>query len=281
MSQSSNLRSVWEEEGAGTSSSTSNRMRRFWPYSTQTDYSEGNLMTMKIRRLLFAIIAILAITLLVLLVVAVYYALTHSTSTSTSTTINTTSATALTTAATLTTATTSTTSKYFVSGDEFQRGTIACVFSNVSLLLSITSSPPTIFTAFSYLYNATSTTTTLRFTSATDNPTKDWFIDNVSVVDVASSGTNLLVNGDFESGASVGWQLHSCSGSCNDSIITSTMCMGGSGNCYNNSCQPISNVQLIDQSFNTNIGTTYNVTFYILKSGSGVGPGISMYANIF
>ncbi|CAF4798595.1 unnamed protein product [Rotaria magnacalcarata] len=88
MSQSSNLRSVWEEEGAGTSSSTSNRMRRFWPYSTQTDYSEGNLMTMKIRRLLFAIIAILAITLLVLLVVAVYYALTHSTSTSTSTTIS-------------------------------------------------------------------------------------------------------------------------------------------------------------------------------------------------
>ncbi|CAF1422284.1 unnamed protein product [Rotaria magnacalcarata] len=261
MSQSSNLRSVWEEEGAGTSSSTSNRMRRFWPYSTQTDYSEGNLMTMKIRRLLFAIIAILAITLLVLLVVAVYYALTHSTSTSTSTTIS---------SVTVVGTTRLTTS-----------GTIACVFSNVSLLLSITSSPPTIFTAFSYLYNATSTTTTLRFTSATDNPTKDWFIDNVSVVDVASSGTNLLVNGDFESGASVGWQLHSCSGSCNGSIITSTMCIGGSGNCYNNPCQPISNLQLIDQSFNTNIGTTYNVTFYVLKSGSGVGPGISMYANIF
>lgn len=142
------------------------------------------------------------------------------------------------------------------------------------------SSAPTSWAQYSYTFVATVTTTILRFTSATDLSNKDWYIDDVAVSEVGGSASNLLLNGDFESGPNVGWQTYTCASSCAASINSSSTCLGGSGFCYNNKCTPSSNKQFLEQSFNTTIGLTYNITAWLLKGGSGVGPGTGLYINI-
>jgi len=146
--------------------------------------------------------------------------------------------------------------------------------------VSFDTSAPTVWTAYSYLFTATSTTTRIRFTSATDQSNKDWYVDSVSVVINGGAGANLLINGNFETGSSVGWQIFACDNSCSAVVKTSTKCLSGSGWCYNNACTPTTNIQFLEQYFATTIGVTYNITFWILKGGPGVGSGIAMYVNV-
>lgn len=95
-----------------------------------------------------------------------------------------------------------------------------------------------------------------------------------------TGGSNIIVNGNFESGPTVGWNVLSCSSSCYAEIMTSTSCLGGSDWCYNNACTPATNIQYIEQYFPTSIGVTYNVSFWLLKGGGGVGSGMNMVVNI-
>lgn len=121
----------------------------------------------------------------------------------------------------------------------------------------------------------------LRFSSATDNPTKDWYLDDISVVQTGGSSSNLLLNGDFESGPSVGWYYYSCLNTCSAGLTTSSTCYHNGGQCYHNECDPATNKQFVEQPFTTTIGTMYTIRFCVLKGGSGVGPGIDLYANVF
>ena len=132
---------------------------------------------------------------------------------------------------------------------------------------------------YSNVFTATSTSTIIRFSSATDQSNKDWYIDSVSIVP-STGGSNILINGNFESGPSVGWQVLSCSSSCYAVIATSVKCLGGSGSCYNNACTPTTNIQFVEQYFTTTIGATYNISYWLLKGGAGVGSGTNMFANI-
>ena len=132
---------------------------------------------------------------------------------------------------------------------------------------------------FTNSFTAISTITTLRFSSATDQAGKDWYVDNVSVV-VSGGGPNLLLNGNFESGASVGWKVFSCSSACSASVKTSTDCQGSTGWCYNNACTPTTNIQFLEQYFTTVVGVTYTVTYGVTKGGPGVGSGTVMYVNV-
>ncbi|CAF4850886.1 unnamed protein product, partial [Rotaria socialis] len=156
-----------------------------------------------------------------------------------------------------------------------------CAFVNVGLLQSITSSPPTSWTRFSFTYVATLSVTTLRFTSATAISGKFWAVDNVTVSASSSSSVNLIDNSAFESGPSVGWNVHSCGSSCVSSIMNSGDCLGGSGWCYENSCADTTNLQFLEQSFDTVVGVTYNINYWLLRGGSGVATGIQMYVNMF
>ncbi|CAF1249518.1 unnamed protein product [Adineta ricciae] len=198
---------------------------------------------------------------------------TVTSATSTSTTFTTfTTATKTTSSTTSTESTTSSTSTATTTA-------IVCNFTNVGLLQTFSALAPTSWTSYSVTFIATSTVTNLQFSSATDQANKDWSIDNVSVVANGGIGTNLLLNGDFENGSSVGWAMYSCSSTCSASIISSTNCDGGSGSCYNNQCTPSTNIQFLEQYFITNIGTNYNVSFSVLKGGSGLGSGTVMHVN--
>lgn len=157
---------------------------------------------------------------------------------------------------------------------------IPCNMTTVGNVASFDTSAPTVWKLYSYLYTAVSTTTRIRFSSATDQSNKDWYVDNVSVMVNGGAATNLLTNGNFESGAAVGWKIFSCASTCSASIKTSTSCLSGSGWCYNNDCTPSSNIQFLEQYFTTTVGATYNFTFWALKGGSGVGSGTAMYVNI-
>ncbi|CAM4969780.1 unnamed protein product [Rotaria socialis] len=161
------------------------------------------------------------------------------------------------------------------------RRSFVCAFVNVGLLQSITSSPPTSWTRFSFTYVATLSVTTLRFTSATAISGKFWAVDNVTVSASSSSSVNLIDNSAFESGPSVGWNVHSCGSSCVSSIMNSGDCLGGSGWCYENSCADTANLQFLEQSFDTVVGVTYNINYWLLRGGSGVATGIQMYVNMF
>ena len=133
---------------------------------------------------------------------------------------------------------------------------------------------------FTGTFIATSTSARIRFSSATDQSNKDWYIDGVSIVPIAG-GTNTLINGNFETGTSVGWQILSCNSGCFATIVASSTCLGGSGWCYNNACTPATNIQFIEQYFATTNGAVYNVTYWLRKGGSGLGAGTGMYVNVF
>ncbi|CAM4763220.1 unnamed protein product [Rotaria magnacalcarata] len=156
-----------------------------------------------------------------------------------------------------------------------------CAFVNTGLLQSITNSPPTSWTQFSFTYVAALSRTTLRFTSATAISSKFWAVDTVTVSASSSPSVNLINNTAFESGPSVGWNVYSCGSSCASSIINSIDCLGGSGWCYENSCADTTNLQFLEQSFDTVVGVTYNINYWLLRGGSGVSTGIQMYVNIF
>ena len=159
---------------------------------------------------------------------------------------------------------------------------IPCNYTSVGNITSFASGSgaPTSWTRYSNVFTAASTTAIIRFSSATDQSNKDWYVDTVSVTS-NTGGSNLLVNGNFENGSSVGWQVLSCSSSCYATVQTSTTCQGGSGWCYNNACTPSTNIQFIEQYFPTTIGMTYNVSFWLLKAGGGVGSGTNIFVNIF
>lgn len=159
---------------------------------------------------------------------------------------------------------------------------IPCNYTSVGNITSFASGSgaPTSWAQFSNVFTAASTTAVIRFSSATDQSNKDWYVDSVSIVP-STGGSNLLVNGNFESGASVGWKVMSCSSACYAQIAVSTKCLGGSGSCYNNACTPTTNIQFVEQYFSTTIGVTYNITFWLLKDGGGVGSGTNMFVNIF
>ncbi|CAF3372551.1 unnamed protein product, partial [Rotaria sp. Silwood2] len=177
---------------------------------------------------------------------------TSTTSTTTSTTSTTTSTTSTTTSTTsTTTSTTSTTTATTSTVTTATTTPIPCNYSRNGLLQEITNFPPLIWTLYNGSFVATSTTTILRFTSATANINRDWYVDNVTVVSSSDPSTNLIANSNFESGASSGWQVSSCGGPCTASIRQSTSCLNSTGWCYDNACPDTGNLQFLQESFAT------------------------------
>ncbi|CAF4137567.1 unnamed protein product [Rotaria magnacalcarata] len=126
-----------------------------------------------------------------------------------------------------------------------------------------------------YIGNTSSTWTSItrNFTALSANSTLvmvikastnyGWFLDDFSVED--SSGNEMLTNGNFENGTLTnGW----ISTHCEDlycANITNSGCSGGSGLCYDVTCDT---VQALQQTFPTTPTNAYTFSFQIKWVGS-------------
>jgi len=98
------------------------------------------------------------------------------------------------------------------------------------------------------------------------------FLDDVSIVDVAATGTQLLQNPSFDnsSTALTGWTQY-CTNSC-----TATGAFGGTvasgSNCSTNNCYAdycySTGIDFLSQSFPTTIGHVYTLSYLIIDWGS-------------
>lgn len=100
-----------------------------------------------------------------------------------------------------------------------------------------------------------------------------WYLDNVSVY---RGVTQLLINGDFETGNLSPWTLTSSS-SCQSSsggIVTNSPCTYGHF-CYEDGCKQESN--FLRQQFNVIAGEMYVISFYLKL---GISTGATAFVNV-
>jgi hypothetical protein len=128
------------------------------------------------------------------------------------------------------------------------------------------------WTCFCFNWTATTTGNTINFKFRNDP--RDWFIDDVSVLD--SSANQLITNGGFEGGTSGianghpmadSWFWSGSSCSCCIGVVTTTAESGtyswddGCSGATDNLSQPISTIS----------GNTYYISWWLKNSGSS-GP---------
>jgi hypothetical protein len=124
------------------------------------------------------------------------------------------------------------------------------------------SSAPTTYTQETYTYTASFTgTAVLQFGFASIGNNKIGYLDDVSIVDTNSSNSQMLINGGFENGSLVGWQVL-CSSSCGGfaGSLSTTSCHTGSY-CYTNGC--FGGLDFLRQTFTSTIGHIYTLSFWI------------------
>jgi hypothetical protein len=107
----------------------------------------------------------------------------------------------------------------------------------------------------SFYYYAQNSSETLTF-GIVNGPAYT-YLDDVSVIDVTQSSTQLLCNGGFENGTCICW-----SGTC---PINTSPCHTGSY-CINNG---YTSMTYMSQTFNTIVGDLLYISFYTYWSGSG------------
>lgn len=107
----------------------------------------------------------------------------------------------------------------------------------------------------------------LEFGFQAQDPNKVWYLDSVSIIDTNQSNTEMLIDGDFESGSFQYWQMICSSENCgrmNNSLAQST-CHQGSY-CYEGSCR--NNYDYLQQSFHVISGHVYLLRFWIKTTGN-------------
>jgi hypothetical protein len=137
------------------------------------------------------------------------------------------------------------------------------------------------WTFFPSIYTATNAAPILSFAVHGGGGGEPVYLDGISVVDISAPSIQLLNNPSFENSTSAvtGWTIW-CTSSCQSSgdggQITTSGCHSGSGsNCYTDRCD--AGYDFLGQSFSATIGHSYNISFWLYKSGSPVGM---FYANI-
>jgi hypothetical protein len=140
---------------------------------------------------------------------------------------------------------------------------------------------PTSYQLQTYPYLALSTgIATLEFGFKAKSSSKSWHLDDVSVVDIIAPNSELLVNGGFENGSLIGWQVLCSSVNCGASggvLVSSlsSLCHMGSY-CYEGACQ--GNYDYLRQSFPITIAHIYTISFWLYTDGDNHQAA---YSNIF
>lgn len=146
---------------------------------------------------------------------------------------------------------------------------------------------PTSWTQYSYNVTANTTLHTIMFGFTVDGSTQRvWFLDDVSIVDVADPNTQLLQNPSFDDSttALTGWTQY-CINTCPSGSINAGQIASGSSctsnNCYVDHCYGGGAFDLLSQSFPTVIGHIYTISFWIIDYGTGPNGATNAYLDIY
>ncbi|CAF1105199.1 unnamed protein product [Adineta steineri] len=142
---------------------------------------------------------------------------------------------------------------------------MSCIPST-NYVLSYTTSP---LSYTQQIYNFTaqySGFATLEFGFKAKNPAFTWHLDDVSIIDTSALNIEMLVNGNFENGTLIGWQILCSNNNCGGtgSSIVNTPCHTGSF-CYEGTCA--GNYDYLRQSFSITIGHIYTLSFWVYTDG--------------
>ncbi|CAF3707319.1 unnamed protein product [Rotaria sp. Silwood1] len=108
--------------------------------------------------------------------------------------------------------------------------------------------------------------TVIEFGFKAVNQVKTWHLDDVSLKDKNASNAEMLVNGGFENGSLVGWQVLCSSIICGTTAgnITQSNCHTGSY-CYEGACQNA--YDFLRQTFSVTSGHVYILSFWLYTNG--------------
>ena len=139
-------------------------------------------------------------------------------------------------------------------------------------VLSLSDSAQQSYTHYSFTLAATNTTTSLTAFFRQDPAW--WALDDVSFTPVSSPGTEMVVNGGFESGDFAGWSIVGqaglyAGGRVGNGTPGTTTDNSHSGSYYY-SDGAVGGVDGIAQSFATTVGEDYNLNFWLANDGGGI-----------
>jgi hypothetical protein len=129
---------------------------------------------------------------------------------------------------------------------------------------------PTSYSKQTYSYIALFTgVAVLEFGFQAKNSEKKWHLDDVSILNNNVSNSEMLVNGNFESGTLVGWQVqcrttNACSGS--GGHLSTATCNAGTY-CYEGDCE--GKYDFLRQAFLVTAGHSYTLSFWLKSDGHG------------
>ncbi|CAF2676026.1 unnamed protein product [Rotaria sp. Silwood2] len=138
--------------------------------------------------------------------------------------------------------------------------------TSTSYAIKYTTSPTT-YQKQTYTYTAASTSmNTLEFGFKAVNPAKAWHLDDVSIIDKNASNSEMLVNGGFENGTLIGWQVLCSSLNCGttSAVTTTHDTTSVSQTVTNNSCNASTNYFITY----TTSPTTYQKQTYTYTAAS-------------
>ena len=159
-----------------------------------------------------------------------------------------------------------------------------CTSTSRGTLATLTGLNPSTWTLYSHAYVASRTTPTLTFAFLVDG-TREYHLDEVSVISVTSPLTQLLTNPSFENSTSTpaGWTV-GCESTCGGPaahVLSGANCYLSSGLCFSAHCSSgRSAFILLSQSFNATIGNTYTITYQLIQTGSASAGLLQFYLDV-
>ncbi|CAF1442559.1 unnamed protein product, partial [Rotaria sordida] len=204
---------------------------------------------------------------------------TSTTSTTTSTTsITTTTTTASTTTTSTTTSTTSITTTTSTTASSTTTTTTTTVWTCISsltgatTLLHLANGSSQSYTLYSYTHTALTTSTRLTLSFRMDS--NNWSLDTLSVQKVGTS-TELLTDGDFESGSLTDWSSCNPNSATNVGFVQKNWIYTQSGYYYWKDGSTGA-ADYLYQYFPSLVGTNYTISFY-LKGDGGLPNSADVY----
>ena len=144
---------------------------------------------------------------------------------------------------------------------------------NASTLWTTTVADSTVYTCRSFSWTG-SKNGSVSFVMRLRNDPSKWFVDDISIL---RGATEMLVNGDFETGSLSPWVVSHPNGTCGSwgAAVTNSVGVARTGN-YGLWDGSTGCFDQVDQSFNVTLGQQYEVSFWV-KSRNVSSTGI--YAN--
>lgn len=147
------------------------------------------------------------------------------------------------------------------------------------------SATPNTWTKRTLSYTANYTNPVLYFAIETDTNNYH-YLDDISVVDVASPTVELLDNPSFDNATVLaGWDQW-CTSTCILSgngapgqIVSGFTCRSSPYKCLQVECDGPTSIYMISQTFSAILGRTYTISFWHIHSGSSSGN--ELYVDIF